>query len=741
MRGKLIFTIWIFSSICSAQNQPNILYLNNWKLKNSKKLIELNVELPGEVHSYLFQGGIIPNPILGLNEKNVHWVAEQEWIFETEFPFQNEIKKEQAAFLNLNQIDGIAEVYLNNQLVLKSENSFLHYNLSVKENLINGNNKLIIKFLPITNLLKQKANALPYVLSHEHRIYARKPQYQFGWDWGPKIVSAGIYNIPCITITSENAISESIPTRPSARLEQNRDKFGMSFQFIDNRSKVPFFVKGANWIPPQSMYPVDCQKYEYLISAAASVGINMLRVWGGGHYEANCFYELCKKYNILIWQDFMFACAMYPGDEEFLKSVQTEAEQQVQRLSKYENVVLFCGNNEVDEGWKNWGWQKQYGLSPQDSTKIYGNYEKIFKKILPEAVLKYGNHRSYVHTSPLFGWGRKKSMTHGDSHYWGVWWGLEPIEKYKEKIPRFMSEYGMQALPHPHTLAEMNSGTMPIDTTDEAMRVHQKHPTGYKTINHYISNYYTPSTDLKNYIYQSQLVQARTLETAIEAQRKATPYCMGTLYWQLNDCWPVTSWSTVDYYGRWKAGMYKLKELYAPLLTIAEYVDSTISIAVAADKLLNLNGVLEVKIYDFEHAEPISNRTIEWKIQSEKGKFETRIPKHELQKIGFNPQKHFIKTIVRATGLTKYERNHFFDYPKQLQLPEPEINYSIQGDELILSTKKFAKNVWIPELENSEDNFFDLMPGEVKKIKVAPNHPSSYTIFHEKKIMFGSSKF
>ena len=596
-----------------------------------------------------------------------------------------------------------------------SDNSFINHSIPIQDYLIDGNNKLIINFLPISNWLNKKAGELPYILSHENRVFARKPQYQFGWDWGPKLICVGIYTLPTLNMIKEKSPTTALTTLPAAHLEQNADKWGESFRFIDNKTQIPFFVKGANWIPLSSTYPVDCQRYEQYIAAAASVGINMLRVWGGGNYEADCFYELCGKYNIWVWQDFMFACAMYPGDDAFLKSVQTEAEQQVQRLSKFENVVLFCGNNEVDEGWKNWGWQKQYNLAPRDSAKIYENYEKIFKKILPDAVAKYGNHRSYIHTSPLFGWGRKESMTHGDSHYWGVWWGHEPLEKYKEKVPRFMSEYGMQALPHPNTLLEMNQGMMPKDTTDEVMRAHQKHPTGYKSINHYISNYYNPSPLLNNFLYQSQLVQARALEIAVESQRKAAPYCMGTMYWQLNDCWPVVSWSTMDYYGRWKAAMYKLKELYAPYLAIADYHEKEISITVSADQLAPFEVNLELLMYDFYSDKPLLRESVSLSSTSGNGKALATIAASKLTEMGFKPQQHYLKTIITTADKGSFERNHFFEHPRGLQLPDANISYRYEGDALIIRSENFARNVWIPELEDVKLNFFDMMPGEEKR--------------------------
>ena len=214
---------------------------------------------------------------------------------------------------------------------------------------------------------------------------------------------------------------------------------------------------------------------------ALDANMNMLRVWGGGVYEKDIFYDLCDQNGILVWQDFMFACNMYPGDSAFVENVRQEAIYQVKRLRNHPSIALWCGNNEVDEGWHNWGWQKALNYSASDSTEVWNNYLKIFEKILPEAVSIYSPYTPYIPSSPQNGWGRKESLTHGDMHYWGVWWGAEPFEIYEEKIGRFMSEYGFQGFPDLKTL---DSCLLPEDRNllSPALLNHQKHPRGMELI-------------------------------------------------------------------------------------------------------------------------------------------------------------------------------------------------------------------------------------------------------------------
>jgi beta-mannosidase len=271
-------------------------------------------------------------------------------------------------------------------------------------------------------------------------------------------------------------------------LVQDRDSIGQSFYF--NINGLPVFIKGANYIPQESFLPrVPDSVYETLLEAARKAHMNMLRIWGGGIYEKELFYDLCDEKGILVWQDFMFACALFPGDSAFFNNVAAEVSDQVIRLRNHPCLALWCGNNEVDEGWKNWGWQRQYKYSPADSAAVYHDYLALFDSLIPAVLDRHDPWRPYIASSPLHGWGRSLSMKEGDSHYWGVWWGKEPFEVYERKTGRFMSEYGFQGFPDYKTLEKV---TLPEDRQlgSAVMKSHQKHPTGFETIDEYLLRNY-----------------------------------------------------------------------------------------------------------------------------------------------------------------------------------------------------------------------------------------------------------
>ncbi len=364
-------------------------------------------------------------------------------------------------------------------------------------------------------------------------------------------------------------------------LIQDIDEHGKSFYFELN--DIPVFIKGANYVPAD-VFPsqITKDKYKNLITSAKQTNMNMLRVWGGGIYENDYFYDLCDSLGIMVWQDFMFACGMYPEGINIKK----EVKENFNRLVGHPCIALWCGNNEIDEGWKNWGWQKEFGYTGQDSMKIWEDYSKLFEKEIPSDLFIWHN---YIPTSPKIGWGHPEAMKKGDSHYWGVWWGEEPFEAYKTKVPRFMSEYGFQSLPDINTI---ESFTQPEDRylNSEAMKSHQKNPKGFQLINEYMERDFDVPADFEEYIQTSQKLQTYGYKMAIEAHRRAKPRCMGTLYWQLNDCWPAVSWSSIDYYGRWKDIMYKLKDLYADILISPVVENDSLKIYIVSDRFENLNG-------------------------------------------------------------------------------------------------------------------------------------------------------
>jgi beta-mannosidase len=499
-------------------------------------------------------------------------------------------------------------------------------------------------------------------------------------------------------------------------LGQDKDSTGKSFTFYVNG--IPVFIKGANYVPQDIFLPrVSDSAYRTLIQDVKKANMNMLRVWGGGIYENDVFYDLCDENGIMIWQDFMFACSMYPGNKEFLDDVRNEAIQNIVRLRRHPSIALWCGNNEIDEGWKNWGWQKQYGYNPEDSAAIYKNYRVIFNSILPSAVRKFDSTRAYIPTSPLHGWGRPQSLTEGDAHYWGVWWGKEPFTTYEKKVGRFMSEYGFQAFPDYSTIKKFTS---PEDRVagSAVMKAHQKHPTGYETIDEYLLQDYKKPKNFESYAYVSQLLQAKGIITAIEAHRRAKPYCMGTMFWQLNDCWPAVSWSSRDYYGKKKALQYALPAAYDQILISPVIENGHVKVYISSDVQNLYRAEMTVKTLDFEG-----------NLYSDEG-FAVDIPENSslvyydtLQSalLGkLDPKKTLLLVTLKGPGYGGKQIKNllYFVSPKDLELPVPKILKKITetpaGYNIHISCDKLVKNLYLYTnvKGNFSDNFFDMLPGE-----------------------------
>ena len=376
------------------------------------------------------------------------------------------------------------------------------------------------------------------------------------------------------------------------------DSIGRAFYFKVNG--VPMYAKGANYVPEEMIETwINPDNTLKLLKMAQEAHFNMLRVWGGGIYPSNDFFNICDSLGILVWQDFMYAGTMYPYDEAFLENARIEAEEQVRRLASHPSLALWCGGNEISEGYYNWGWQKSLNWSEEDDKAIKAGYDKLFENILPQAVAQFDGTRPYWPSSPSKGWGRPESLIEGDVHYWGVWWGEQPYEMYREKVGRFNSEYGYQSYPDYSTLVKIAEGEE-LNKDAKVIAAHQKHARGTRQIDDFINRYYpnVQPKDFEKYVHLSQLSQAYGMEVAIEAHRTAKPYNMGTLYWQLNDAWPVTSWSSIDYYGNPKVMQERLKTLFAPVLLSFDWKDY--GVFVTSDLLRNIDGTLLVTVCDLE---------------------------------------------------------------------------------------------------------------------------------------------
>ncbi len=562
MKQYILLLISLISIHTASAQTLTKTITTNWQFKQIGKSKWHKASVPGTVHTDLLTNKLIPDPFFGTNENQLQWISKADWEYKTTFDVDEKCINKKHKALIFEGLDTYADVYLNGQKILSADNMFRTWKVDVTNIIQSNQNELRIFFKSADRMADSLAvlSSIKYPCEN-NRNYIRKAQYHFGWDFAPKLTTCGIWRT--IKLAAWDEITSPKTNNKKAdwniNLIQEKDSIGQSFYFTVNGK--PTFIKGANWVPADVFLPsISNQKYRNLLVAAKAAGINMLRVWGGGIYEADIFYDLCDSLGIMVWQDFMFAGAMYPGDYHFIENVKQEVKDNLQRLSKHPCIVLWCGNNEINEAWHNWGWQKQYRFSPADSAKIWNDYQILFHDIIPTLVKQF-SQQPYITTSPLNGWGRKESMTHGDSHYWGVWWGLQPIETYQQKIPRFMSEYGMQSLPNVESLQQF-SDPKDWDTSSGVMKAHQKHPTGYQTLAVYLKQNTLQPNNFKQYINATQVVQANAMEIAITAHIKAQPYCMGTLFWQFNDCWPGASWSVIDYYGRKKKAYYTVQRLY-----------------------------------------------------------------------------------------------------------------------------------------------------------------------------------
>jgi beta-mannosidase len=368
-------------------------------------------------------------------------------------------------------------------------------------------------------------------------------------------------------------------------LRQQPDAYGISFTFVVNG--VPIFAKGANWIPSDS-FPtrVTPKQLEQLIKSSALANYNMLRCWGGGYYEDEAFYDLCDRYGILIWQDFMFSCAAYPFMEaEFNENVHQEVIYNLRRLRHRACLALWCGNNEMESGWKGWGWD-----TPQNKDLKEADVQ-FFYHTLREWVNTQDPDRSYWPSSPSSNTPHENPNSNqiGDNHLWEVWHGLQPFTFYQTVYPRFASEFGFQSFPSMPTIAAY-AEPAEWNLTSYVMEHHQRSYRGNGLIIAYLTNHFRMPKDFASTVYLSQVLQAEAMRMAVEGWRRNRQRCSGALYWQLNDCWPVASWSSVDYFGRWKALHYSAKRFFEPLLLSIEEKEGMAGLYLTNDRTEEWEG-------------------------------------------------------------------------------------------------------------------------------------------------------
>lgn len=515
--GVLLFALVHFSVV--AQKTTIELH-SNWNFKEVGTSKWFPASVPGEIHTDLLNNKQIEDPYFGTNEEKLQWIEKKDWEYSTTFTVTSVLLKKKNINLVFDGLDTFATVYLNGQEILVANNMFRQWKVEVKNSLRLGENTLRVVFESAQNKADAMAkNDLPFVIPDNPRAYIRKAQFHFGWDWGPKFTTCGIWKAVRLEAFDVLPIEKPYVLDRKIELVQEEDKHGKSFYFkIDGK---PVYMKGANYIPSDAFQSrVTKKEYEKVIKMAKEANMNMLRVWGGGIYEDDYFYDLCDKNGINVWQDFMFAGTMVPGDKDFFDNVREEVKYQVKRLRHHPSIVAWCGNNEIDEAFHHWGWQKSFTISKKDSTKLWHDYVRLFQDSIPKWVKEVDGKRPYISTSPVYGWGNEKSITHGDSHYWGTWWGLQDLEITEQKTGRFVSEYGMQAMPNYNTIEKI---TAPQDRFlySDVIKSHQKAGKGFEKLNSYLNRYFIDSTqikkmNIKDYTYLTQCLQYYSLKNILE---------------------------------------------------------------------------------------------------------------------------------------------------------------------------------------------------------------------------------
>ena len=581
MKKVLFIVVTLLLAACSTQKTDRI-YLTDWQFKYQDKWYPASV--PGFIHTDLTANGLIPDPYYGTNEDSVQWVGERTWLYETTI-YKKDIPKGNTylVFEGLTAPALITWVAHKGEYGLDSDcewvdNMFVTTVIPMTEFLQYDSIKISIVFYPTNDSVREDEYGIPLP---DRRAFTRIAPYQQGWDWGPKLPTCGIWKSVYITNVEpqqprklNRKLAWSDTKEVPVYLADRLDSIGKAFAFrnqdvqSENFDSV-VFMKGANWIPAHSFPVMNSEmrdRYRMLLCSAKEANFNMIRVWGGGIYEYNYFFDLCDSLGLMVWMDFNFSTMLYPDDDQTLASINEEAIQNVARIMRHPCVVLWCGNNEVKNGWEDWGWQDVYHWTPEQRARLQHGIDTLFGEngILAKAVSGYDwQGRRYIPTSPLFGWGHPECTTHGDSHYWGIWWGEEPFEVYKEKTGRFMSEYGFQSYPLITSIRQFCPENQ-LNIDSPTLRSHQKHGRGRQIIDKAMQQYYgfdSKTLNLSDYAYVSQLLQAWGTGYGILCHL-TDPRCAGTLYWQLNDCWPVASWSSIDYYGNWKALHYRVQALY-----------------------------------------------------------------------------------------------------------------------------------------------------------------------------------
>lgn len=813
-----------------------------WTFKQARGTNWYPATIPGGVHTDLLNNRLIDDPFFRLNERGMQWIDKEDWIYKTLFDVDADMLQKNNISLYFEGLDTYADVTLNGEKIISADNMFRTWKTDVKRLLKLKDNELQVYFRSPTKIGMEKWETIPFqyrssndqsenggLFNRKVGVFIRKAGYHFGWDWGPRLVTLGIWrpvyleawdnarinnvhysqtyvtnkkavidatievcadkDLDSVTISIFNQTDKRIEgkklvhliqginkipvsfkmKRPklwwsnglgdpflydfSVQLSMNAkkidesnqklgirslkvitkpDKYGESFYFELNGK--PLFAKGANYIPCDNFLTrVTDSIYEKTILDAVNANMNMLRVWGGGIYENDIFYDLCDKYGILVWQDFMFACSMFPAEGEFLENIRLEAIDNVRRLRNHACIALWCGNNECLDAWFNWNWKSTYDKENSAySEKMWEQFKNQYFVTLPDVVKELQPETCYRKSSPYSDDEGTRNHTVGDMHYWDVWQGKKPLSEFQKEKSRFFSEYGFQSFPEFESIKHYAPKQEDWNLTSEVMMSHQRGGTNAnKRINDFLQEEYGEPKDFQSFVYMSQLLQADAVKMAMETHRREMPYCMGSLVWQHNDCWPVASWSSRDYYGRWKAQHYFTKKSFADILLSPVVEEDKLQIFVVSDRLKATTGKLIVSVVDLKKGlvgryntkvmVPANTSTMIWT-----GSINELLG-------GLKKKDVVIHVAYQDKQGTIYTNNCFLVKQKEMNYSKARITKSIMpvdgGYEVTLISDTFARGVFLSltgDISNFvSDNYMDLFPGESVKVKISISLPPS----------------
>ena len=529
-----------------------------------------------------------------------------------------------------------------------------------------------------------------------------------------------------VTLSDEKEILDIWTGRIGLRtltIRREKDEWGESFCHCVNG--VDIFAMGADYIPEDNLLPrVYRERTRRLLEDARTANMNTIRVWGGGYYPDDFFYDLCDELGLLVWQDFMFACAAYDLTEAFEENICAEFRDNIRRLRHHASLALWCGNNEIESFVPMGVWVKEQ--------KLIADYIKLYEYILPKIVKEEDPETFYWPSSPSSGgsFDDPGDENRGDCHYWAVWHGLKPFTDYRNHLFRYTSEFGFQSFP---CMATIESFTRPEDRNvfSYIMEKHQRNASANGKIAEYLSQTYLYPSSFDLFVYASQLLQAQAMQYGVEHWRRHRGHCMGALVWQLNDCWPVTSWASIDYYGRWKALHYYEKRFFAPVLVSCEEEGTlTQETNVNAEPWRPLKKTARLNVSNETRGE-FSGRVC-WSLRApdasvlQEGSFPVKVPPLSalwLDKLDFSDRDvhdcYFAYTLEGENGMPAGGGTVLFCAPKHFRFADPELEAHLEGKEIVVSAKAYARSVEIqcgPDVV-LEDNFFDMNAG-VRKIGV-----------------------